>query len=81
MAFFIYFLSYSDTESIESQYEFNLTCGPPPIFMVSISIINIILYVVDLSTKTPLITPKLIYNPCKRNEAWRFFTYAFVHTE
>lgn len=68
----------------------NYTCCPPPIFMIIISIIEIIIFVVyamelkDSSTPVtatsgvPLYSP-LIYLPKRRYEAWRFITYMFIH--
>jgi rhomboid-related protein 1/2/3 len=33
---------------------------------------------VNARAGVPMYSP-LIYNPCKRYEAWRFLTYMFIH--
>ncbi|XP_064616451.1 rhomboid-related protein 2-like [Liolophura sinensis] len=68
----------------------NYTCCPPPLFMLLISIAEIIVFVVyagELAEKgdpvtatsgVPMYSP-LIYKPRRRYEAWRFITYMFIH--
>ncbi|XP_033731802.1 rhomboid-related protein 2-like [Pecten maximus] len=68
----------------------NYTCCPPPIFMITISIVEIIVFVVyalelkdtsnpvTANTGVPSYSP-LIYLPKRRYEAWRFVTYMFIH--
>lgn len=66
------------------------TCYPPPLFMISISVIELIIFVVyafiskekGLETSwrsgAPLYSP-LTYSPYRRYEVWRFLTYMFIH--
>lgn len=49
------------------------TCYPPPMFIISISVFQIVYYFVDPRGE------ELLYDPNKRQEFWRFFTYAFIH--
>ncbi|KAF4517754.1 hypothetical protein B566_EDAN002959 [Ephemera danica] len=58
---------------VDGQYEEEYSCYPPPIAMLVVALI-----VVTYTTEGPLAVA-LIYNPYKRVEAWRFFTYMFVH--
>ena len=59
---------------------------PPPLFLLVISVLEIsvfVYYCVDLGSisaigPVPWKSP-LIYNPCLRQEAWRFITYMFIH--
>ncbi|KAK3602371.1 hypothetical protein CHS0354_011204 [Potamilus streckersoni] len=67
------------------------TCRPPPIFMVVISIIEIVLFAVfvdEMKRDGTAILPEsgfpsrnaLIYKPDRRYEAWRYLTYMLVHS-
>lgn len=68
----------------------NYNCKPPPIFMVLISIIEIIIFAIyaaelkekgiatTATTGVPTYSP-LIYKPTRRYEAWRYLTYMFIH--
>lgn len=71
-------LAYAD-----GQYEEEYTCWPPAICMIIISVIEFTLFMIDAFVNHPKgtgpIATELIYNPYKRNEAWRFLTYMFVH--
>ncbi|XP_041369364.1 rhomboid-related protein 2-like [Gigantopelta aegis] len=55
---------------------------PPPFFMITITLVQIIMYVVAVAQLNgegvPRFSP-LIYLPTKRHEVWRFFTYMFYH--
>jgi rhomboid-related protein 1/2/3 len=59
---------------------------PPPLFLLVISVLEIsvfVYYCVDLGQisaigPVPWKSP-LIYDPCKRQEAWRFITYMLIH--
>ena len=70
-----------------------MTFWPPPLTMIIFSILEVIAFVVDIvhlkdydntiesigtNTNGPVAT-LFIYNPRKREEAWRFITYMFVH--
>lgn len=54
-------------------------------FLVKISLIAIVIYAADkdyereYSAFDGVFTRILIYNPRRRREFWRFFTYAFIH--
>ncbi|XP_059618494.1 LOW QUALITY PROTEIN: protein rhomboid [Phlebotomus argentipes] len=77
----------------DGQYERSMTFCPPPLTMVIFSLVEIIMFLIDVvhlrdytndvnqigqSTKGPAAT-LFIYNPMRRFEAWRFATYMFVH--
>ncbi|EDW30651.1 GL26733 [Drosophila persimilis] len=77
----------------DGAYEKQMSICPPPLTMVIFSIIEIIMFLVDVihfqddpnhndrlgeSTSGPAAT-LFIYNPYKRYEAWRFVSYMFVH--
>ncbi|EYC30197.1 hypothetical protein Y032_0005g2505 [Ancylostoma ceylanicum] len=62
-------------------------CCPPPIFMLIISIIQLAIYAyytiesgegVSITGPVPTKSP-LIFNPYRKSEVWRFFTYMFIH--
>ncbi|XP_068249397.1 rhomboid-related protein 2-like [Palaemon carinicauda] len=64
------------------------TCCPPPLFMISAMIIEVVVftyYLVDMglpmgvSGPAPTYSP-LIYNPFRRYEAWRYISYALIHS-
>jgi rhomboid-related protein 1/2/3 len=75
---------------VVDDYVNHYDCKPPPLFMISISAIELgvfIGYAVWLSQRgvattmtsgAPLFSP-LTYNPQRRYEAWRFFSYMFIH--
>ncbi|XP_045584005.1 rhomboid-related protein 2-like isoform X2 [Procambarus clarkii] len=63
-------------------------CCPPALFMVTATLVEIVVfiyYAVDMnkpigpSGPAPLYSP-LIYNPYRRYEAWRYLTYALIHS-
>ena len=67
------------------------SCKPPPMFLLLISLAQLgvfIWHVILLSNKgdkvgpngPPYIEGKLIFNPGKKWEVWRFLTYMFVHS-
>ncbi|XP_049879529.1 rhomboid-related protein 2 isoform X2 [Pectinophora gossypiella] len=76
------FRSVSTTEA-DGTYEEEYSCWPPAICMILISLVEIIFFCYDAAKgKTSAngpIAQLLIYNPYKRNEAWRFITYMLVH--
>ena len=76
----------SARQSVIRRYLEEYNCMPPPIFILTISIIEIALFIYYciVLDKISAIGPipwqsSLIYNPCKRYEIWRFFTYIFIH--
>ncbi|XP_071524961.1 rhomboid-related protein 1-like [Panulirus ornatus] len=63
-------------------------CCPPALFMITATLIEIavfIYYAVDMNRPmgaagpAPVYSP-LIYNPYRRYEAWRYLTYALIHS-
>ncbi|KDR11872.1 rhomboid-related protein 2-like [Zootermopsis nevadensis] len=73
-----------DKASIKWKYDAQYRYWPPPLGMIIISIIEVATFLTDLINAGteladgPLAT-KLMYTPYRRFEAWRFFTYMFVH--
>ncbi|XP_017869332.1 PREDICTED: protein rhomboid [Drosophila arizonae] len=80
-------------DELDGAYEKQMSICPPPLTMVIFSIIEIIMFLVDViyfqddpnhnqrlgeSTNGPAAT-LFIYNPYKRYESWRFLSYMFVH--
>ncbi|XP_037931123.1 protein rhomboid [Teleopsis dalmanni] len=77
----------------DGAYEKQMSICPPPLTMVIFSLVEIIMFLIDVihfqddptnnknigeSTNGPAAT-LFIYNPYKRFEAWRFVSYMFVH--
>jgi len=67
------------------------SCRPPPFFLLAISFAQIGVFVYhvliltnqgeDIGPNGPAYTKgPLIFNPLKKKEIWRFFTYQFVHS-
>ncbi|ELT92969.1 hypothetical protein CAPTEDRAFT_169308 [Capitella teleta] len=79
----------SDQDVLED-YVDHYNCRPPPLFMILISLAELIIfiaYAIDQKNKgipttansgAPLYSP-LMYNPRRRYEAWRFLSYMFIH--
>lgn len=77
-------------KSMREDFLANYTCKPPPIFIIFISLVEVIIFAVyaaELSdtdnpvtatTGVPTYSP-LIYKPKRRYEAWRYITYMFIH--
>lgn len=64
------------------------SCCPPPLCMIAITIVELsvfIYYAVDMQMLVgprepcPLYSP-LVYNPARRYEAWRYISYALIHS-
>ncbi|XP_012548202.1 rhomboid-related protein 2 isoform X1 [Bombyx mori] len=72
------YFTYSD-----GTYEEEYSCWPPAICMIFISLVEIIFFVYDAvhgnTQANGPIAQIFIYNPHKRQEAWRFLTYMLVH--
>ncbi|EFA08482.1 rhomboid-related protein 2 [Tribolium castaneum] len=71
---------------VDGAYDDQYSCYPPAVGMIIISLIEVIFFCVDEaieadSTKSASgpISSVFIYDPYKRQEAWRFITYMFVH--
>ena len=76
----------SQRQSVIRNYLNEYNCMPPPIFVLTISIIEVAIFIYycvilgEFSTSGPVPWKSvLIYNPCRRYEIWRFFTYMFIH--
>ncbi|ENN75101.1 hypothetical protein YQE_08414, partial [Dendroctonus ponderosae] len=73
----------------DGAYETGYTLWPPPLCMVLMSICEIICFVLNNHIKNDdskqyqdafqPVALALIYHPRRRHEAWRYFTYMFVH--
>ncbi|XP_053617160.1 rhomboid-related protein 2 isoform X2 [Plodia interpunctella] len=67
----------------DGTYEEEYTCWPPAVCMILISLVEIALFCYDAShgmtQANGPIAQLFIYNPNKRQEAWRFLTYMLVH--
>ncbi|KAG1714270.1 Rhomboid-related protein 2 [Nymphon striatum] len=68
------------------KYMEEYSCMPPPFFLLLISIVELSIFIYycvkfdEFSAGGPVpIKSVLIFNPNKRNEAWRFITYMFIH--
>lgn len=73
---------YSTVRSYIDHY----SCLPPPLFMITISILEIAVFVFysvqmgDVARDGPVpFHSDLIYNPRRRFEVWRYFTYSLIH--
>ncbi|XP_068623578.1 rhomboid-related protein 2 isoform X1 [Battus philenor] len=67
----------------DGTYEEEYSCWPPAVCMIIISLVEIVLFCYDAAQgktdATGPIAQIFIYNPHKRQEAWRFLTYMLVH--
>lgn len=62
-------------DSSESQNFYDYyNCIPPPLFIITITVLEIAYFFIDHSNGK-----ELLYDPSKRNEFWRFITYVLVH--
>ncbi|CAH1382697.1 hypothetical protein MTP99_006680 [Tenebrio molitor] len=78
--------SYDVPDGQEQLYEDQYTCWPPRVGMIIISIIELIFFLVDeikeensTTFATGPMAQTFIYDPTKRYQVWRYFTYMFVH--
>ncbi|KAL4715286.1 hypothetical protein ACJJTC_010856 [Scirpophaga incertulas] len=67
----------------DGTYEEEYTCWPPALSMILTSLVEIVLFCYDAAQghtdANGPIAKLFIYNPHRRQEAWRFLTYMFVH--
>lgn len=70
---------------LETEYEANRIYCPPPLFVPLKVLVDIGVFVYyyiamkpDLNYLVPL-NSFLIYNPERKRELWRFFTYSILH--
>ncbi|KAL1501692.1 hypothetical protein ABEB36_006974 [Hypothenemus hampei] len=73
-------------EDDEISYLDELTFCPPPIAMILITIMEIVFFLTDELVQkgstlsgTGVTAQIFLYEPSKRQQAWRFLTYMFVH--
>lgn len=71
-------------DEIDGKYEDEYSWCPPPVWMIIISLIEIILFCVDAAQANTYaangpVATAMIYDPHRRYEAWRFISYMFVH--
>lgn len=64
----------------EKNYSDYEKCRPPPIGILSISIIQIILFVLEHNAGLQ-IGDYLSFDPTRKIEIWRYFTYIFIHAD
>ncbi|KRT83856.1 HLH domain-containing protein [Oryctes borbonicus] len=73
----------SISEDRRDKYGKLIKCYPPPLFMIAISLMEIMLFAVDAfngdTTATGDVAQMLIFDPKKRPQAWRYITYMLVH--
>jgi rhomboid-related protein 1/2/3 len=72
-------------------YQNRYSCSPPPFFMVGISLLQIVIFAynsavmyqeikyIGVNGPVPYCS-RLIYNPDRREEVWRFLTYMLIHS-
>ncbi|CAH0402905.1 unnamed protein product [Chilo suppressalis] len=70
-------------DTTDGTYEEEYSCWPPAVCMILISLVEIVLFCYDAAQGNTdangPIAKLFIYNPHKRQEAWRFITYMLVH--
>ncbi|XP_048482328.1 rhomboid-related protein 2 isoform X5 [Plutella xylostella] len=70
-------------DTTDGTYEEEYSCWPPAVCMIIISLVEIVLFCYDAAQgktdATGPIAKVFIYNPHRRDQAWRFLTYMLVH--
>ncbi|VVC24424.1 Hypothetical protein CINCED_3A023646 [Cinara cedri] len=75
----------SGQDLTDGDYEDQYSCNPPALCMIIVSLIEVLFFcwdVLKLNTTESIHGPMastFIYNPHRRREVWRYFTYMFVH--
>ncbi|CAH1112650.1 unnamed protein product [Psylliodes chrysocephalus] len=75
----------ADSSIPDGIYEDKYSFWPPPVALILITALEITFFIIDEVSKDTAsyddgrMSNILIYHPYKRQEAWRFFTYMFVH--
>uniref|UniRef100_T1GRT4 EF-hand domain-containing protein n=1 Tax=Megaselia scalaris TaxID=36166 RepID=T1GRT4_MEGSC len=72
------------TDQVDGLYEEEMSFCPPPIAMITFSLVELIIFYLDIpyiqeQEQVGPVAKELYYDPYKRSEAWRFLTYMFVH--
>ena len=69
------------------QYQNQYSCCPPPLFMLSISLLQIIIFAYNSFAYDsggdlgPVFhCSRLIFNPDRRDQVWRYLTYMLIHS-
>ncbi|XP_004678881.1 PREDICTED: rhomboid-related protein 2 [Condylura cristata] len=75
-------------ESVRKTYLERANCFPPPLFVISISVAELAVFIYYavwkpqkqwITLDTGILESPFTYNPQKRQEAWRFISYMLVH--
>lgn len=75
-------------EHARSRYLERANCLPPPVFIISVSLAELAVFIYYavwkpqkqwITLDTGILESPFIYNPKKREEAWRFISYMLVH--
>ncbi|XP_058426873.1 rhomboid-related protein 2 isoform X2 [Marmota monax] len=75
-------------EPVRKTYLERANCLPPPVFIISISLAELAVFIYYavwkpqkqwITLDTGILESPLIYSPEKREEAWRFISYMLVH--
>ncbi|KAF6111106.1 rhomboid like 2 [Phyllostomus discolor] len=75
-------------ENARRTYLERANCLPPPVFIISISLAELAVFIYYavwkpykqwITLDTGILESPFIYNPMKREEAWRFISYMLVH--
>nr|XP_060483429.1 rhomboid-related protein 2-like isoform X2 [Panthera onca] len=75
-------------EKVRRTYLERANCLPPPVFIISISIAELAVFIYYavwkpqkqwITLDTGILESPFIYSPEKREEAWRFISYMLVH--
>ena len=76
-----------DDERDRKYYADMYSCMPPPFFILTITLVELIFFAyytivnqIELTTSGPIPTDSIfIYRPDRKNEIWRFFLYMVLH--
>ncbi|XP_077577069.1 rhomboid-related protein 2 [Stigmatopora nigra] len=75
-------------EDVRSKYLERANCCPPPIFIIVISVVELSMFIYYavwkpqkqwVTLEEGIWNSRLTYRPERRQEAWRFLSYMFVH--
>ncbi|XP_006867627.1 PREDICTED: rhomboid-related protein 2 [Chrysochloris asiatica] len=75
-------------EQVRRSYLDRANCFPPPVFIISISLVELAVFIYYavwkpqkqwITLDTGILESPFIYSPAKREEAWRFISYMLVH--
>lgn len=78
------YIAFNNMNKKREEYEANRACCPPPLFVIFIILANICVFLYYCLTMKQFenlisLNSSLIYNPDKKSQLWRFFTYSFLH--